>query len=370
MDDIVDKIHRGNENISREFIINRLVYELIGKAIWFPRDYPDFQSVAENEVLQLLHYSPEREIDVPLVHIDVGSEPFIFGCVTFYPMTQSDREDSWLTTLHVADDTFLAHSVLSYARVVGRGDLTVAKEEARRIVSETLIFLRAIGFPISIQPQVQFGMLDEYAYSQISPYRSKPPKEKIKLEAAIKTSWKVGPPLRAYNIRTDLLSAIDDQTYRQFDKLIANNYHNPGTEIIRKFLLGLRWLGEATKPDIIEMRFTKLAFALEAFIGGESNQDILTTRGLTATLSERGAFLVGKDEKERIDVHAAIHKYYKFRSSIVHGSTKQIREAEFIDFASLVRRIGWALFHKIEIFKNIDDLQRWVLSQRYQNKHL
>ncbi len=36
----------------------------------------------------------------------------------------------------------------------------------------------------------------------------------------------------------------------------------------RKLLRGFHWIGEATKPDKIELKVVKLVFGLEAMIGG------------------------------------------------------------------------------------------------------
>ncbi len=284
MDQCIEIVTRKNPLISRQSVYEKLLFRVVQEALYHPRDMHNVKSEIEQATNELFDFYAQREIDIPIVYLDVGAEPTKFGLATFYNMTDKDFEESWLANFHLpVRKEFLK----CYARVIALGDLETAREDADKIVDDMLTYMRAVGFPVSTKPQVQFGVLNDYPSSQGRPYRSSPPTQNHRLEAAISYSWRLGPGLAPYNIRSAILQAIDSSTLDKLQLLIENNYRKPQTETKRKFLLGLRWLGEATKPDTTESRFVKLAFSLEALIGGESKQDYLTTRGLTATLAER-----------------------------------------------------------------------------------
>ena len=133
----------------------------------------------------------------------------------------------------------------------------------------------------------------------------------------------------------------------------------------KKFISGLRWTGEATKPDILSARFTKLAVALESFIGGDSNVAYLSTRGITATLAERAAFLIGGSIEEKLAIHKKVAALYGKRSKIVHGSSDDLEFKDLKEFSEIIRLVIFSYFNKLDDFNSIDDFQRWILNQRY-----
>jgi hypothetical protein len=360
MDQTINTITSKNPHISNVLVYDRLLFKVVQQALFFTGDKHDIKSEIEQGTEELLNYHPRRDIDIPIVYLDIGPEPVKFGLATFYKMTDEDRDEVWLKSIKADSKEFL----MCYARINAIGDSLKSKDDADRVANDMLTYLRAVGFPISVEPQIQFGVMNDYPPSQLRPYRSGRPLGANRLEGDANYSWKLGPGLVSYDIQ-ELLSAIEPTTLEKLKILIESDYREPSTNMRSKFLLGLHWLGESTKPDSIEARFAKLAISLEAFIGGESKQDILSTRGLTAALAERGAFVAEDNVTNRKQVHDAIIKYYGYRSGIVHGGKKQISEQDLIDFSSLVRKIAWALLLKIDNFKDIDRLQEWIIDQRY-----
>ena len=158
---------------------------------------------------------------------------------------------------------------------------------------------------------------------------------------------------------------IDGSVITILDKLLSKDGDTTITEMQRKFLSGLRWIGEGTKPDTLAARYLKISTALEYLIGGESSIEYLTTRGITATLAERAAFLIGKDKDQRISIDRAVKKYYGLRSKIVHGNRDAVDQSDFLEFGLLVRQIALTLCQKVSSFSGVDDLQKWVIEQRY-----
>jgi hypothetical protein len=365
IDNVVKTIAKKNPLVSEHLIVTKIVYHTIGHALWYPKDVDDIYTFVEHSIRDLLEYKAHREVDVPVIYLGPGTSPLRFGLITFYRFTTEDRATQWWDSIKSLVGEKDENYVDSYARVIGLGDHQTALDNADKLVDEMLTIMRAVGFPITTKPQLQFGVVNDHPPSQVRPYRIGQPIENRRLEGPVSLSWRVGPGVFVYDIQRDLLSKIDSITLQKLQELIESDFLEPRTETKKKFFLGIRWLGEATKPDTIEGRFVKLAFALEALVGGEPKQETLSARGLTATLAERSAFLVGKTPDERQEIHKEIYTYYGIRSGIVHGGAKQVSDEHIIAFASLVRKVAWALLDRINEFPDVDSLQKWVHVQRY-----
>lgn len=357
MDRIVQYISEQNGQVSSRLVYDRLLYGLLQEAIWFTQEYSDFLSSAKEEIEILFEYDAHRTIDIPIVYLAVEHQPVKFGAVTFHKITEKDQSNRWWEKVIAAGGN--AQNVCSFARVISLGDLEKSKENARMIVNDMLTIIRAIGFPITTKPQHQFGLLNEFPHLSALPYRIDPPVENHKLEASIRLSTTVGPGIFSYNIQKDIFDLITPANLENLQKLIENDYLEPTSELKRKFFLGLRWLGEATKSDTVEARFVKLFFSLEGLIGGE----IKDSRETKFILGRRCAIVAGKNSKDQKEIYDSIQKYYRTRSEIVHGANKKISDDEFSDFGDLVRKVAWSLLEKVDYFTNINELHNWVLTQ-------
>jgi len=355
MDNIVRIINKQNNQISSRLIYDRIIYDLIQKAIWFTEDYPDFPSSVREELTKLFEYNAVRTIDIPLKYLVTEKLPVKFGTITIYKITEKDRGEGWWKKILASGGD--NQSVQAYARVISHGDLEKSRENALIAANDMLIFLRAIGFPITTEPQNQFGLLNEYS-TPLIPYRIDIPKENYRMEFPVQLSTKVS-ILYTYEIQKDIFNQISLSILIRLQRLIDEDYLKPSAnELKRKFFLGLRWLGEATKPDIVNARFVKLSFSLEGLIGG----GIEDTRETKIILAKRCAIVAGKSIKEQKKLYNAILKYYHTRSEIVHGADKMILENELSSFGDLVRKIAWALLEIIDDFKSINELHNWVLT--------
>jgi hypothetical protein len=361
----INAIKRENTSLSDVFIRQQIVSSIVGHAVWYPKDVDNLDAFVETELMQLVEYQANVPIDVPVIYLDSGPSPVKFGLVTFCRFQPEDKKDLWWQSICNLADRSVDENVVSYARVICPGDQHAAMDFADAIVDGTLTFLRAVGFPITTKPQLQFGVLNDYPSTKVRPYRLGKLTQNYHLQGQVNWAAHTGPGIALYRLREDLLAKCEASTLDQLQQLMESDFSTPHNAVIRKFFLGLHWLGEATKPDSNNGRFAKLAFALEALIGGEANQDTLSTRGLTATLAERGAFLTGKDRSARRDVHDAIYKFYGRRSGIVHGNATQVLEEDLVEFSRLVRTIAWALLARIHDFEVVEDIQRWVLAERY-----
>jgi hypothetical protein len=354
MDKIARKICEENNQISSQLIHDRVIYNLIQKAIYFPSDYPDFPMSARQEIKNLFDYKAIRIIDIPLVYLVVENKPVKFGLISIFNITVEDQENHWWNNIIACGGNL--ESVRAYARINSPGDLEKSLENSQSIVNDMILFLRAISFPITTKPQNQFGLLNEYSSSLALPSRIDKPKENMKLEYHVRSSTTTGPGRFSYEIEKNFLNQIRQEDLARVQKLIEEDYIEPSTELKRKFFLGLRWLGEATKPDVIESRFVKLFFSLEGLIGGKTRN----SRDTKFTLANTCAFIAGKDPKEKDKIYNAILRYYLIRSKIVHGTIQKIKEDDFANFGNLIRNVAWSLLQIIGRFETINELHDWA----------
>jgi hypothetical protein len=366
MDGVLKTIKDQNQELSDLSIYECLLFDLTQKVIWFPDDYPDIEAEYRKMLNHLLDYTARREIDVPIVNLRIDDKPVVFGLATFFRFEDSDKNGDWWETIQSTAGGVARH-IYSFARLRCAGDAVVALESASNLISETLNILRAIGSPLKSEPSFHFGLVNEFQLFQTRPYRHGKPEESYSLIYQPSIVRVLGPGIAECQLEKDVLDTIEKSNLDKLQKLIENEFLNPRTKMTKKLFLGLHWLGEATKPDTSEAKFAKLTFALEALIGGDAgnNTGNLSTRGLTAALAERCAFLVGESQSNRQEVHDRIHKYYGIRSGIVHGGDKKIMDDELVGFATIIRGTVWAIVRNLNLFKDVDDLQKWILKQRY-----
>lgn len=361
MDTTVAQITKINPMISEHLIYDKLVYRTIGNALWYPKDVENIQEFIRQSVKELLEYEAYREIDIPVIYLDPGEKPLKFGLVAFHRLRDEDKQERWWESIKGLVGNNVDFEVVSYARLTSLGDHQKSLDNADKIVNEMLTFLRAVGYPITTNPQLQFGVVNDYAHSKVRPYRIGNPTENYKLEGTINLSWKTGPGIAPYNIRKDFLSKISPSTMEALQELIENDYLHSTSAIKAKFILGLHWLGEATKPDVLDARFVKLSFSLEGFIGG----GISDSRETKKSLAKRAAIIAGKDSKEQKQIYDFVQNCYKKRSNIVHGKKEEISQTDFMKFGELIRSVAWALLGKIDEFEGIDDLEEWCTEQQF-----
>ena len=368
VDEIVGIVRSMNgEELSDEVILTKLLYGAAATRIQFKIPDSELQDLAERGAADLIDYKGSREVDVPLISLDVGAHPFTLGPVTFHPIAPEDKQSDWWkwagSTLNDMTDTLL----LSYARITVPGDLHKSINNAAVLANEAILLLRGIGFPFTVRERNQFGILNEYPLWRNVPYRLGRPTERTHVDAQSCLVSAIGPFRFPYNLQKDIISNTSPERISALITILAESGFSPNEEMPAKVLSGFRWLGEATKPDALAARFAKVAFSLEAFVGGEAKDDFLTTRGITATLAERSAFLISNDFEARMKVDRDIRSFYAKRSGIAHGRTALVNPDDFEQFGLLVRELGWSLLDKLELFTTIDDLQKWVTAQRYSS---
>jgi len=363
-------IESNPEMISEVIILDKILYGVIGLAIFNKYNYPPRSEVRENAekiIFKLVNYESWKDVDIPLFNLEIDSASYKFGLVELIPFQIEDKVGFWWDMLIGQYGDSVDSHIKSFGRIRSPGDSHKSREFAFQELRDYLLVLKGMCFQIVDKEIYQFGIVNEFPVSKTCPYRIHNADENFHIDMSGFQGAKVGPPFRPYYLYQDILAPYDEELIQVFGSLISNKDSNRLTQIQSKVVNGFSWIGEATKPDTISPRFIKLSNALEAFIGGEANEEYLTTRGITATLSERAAFLLGTNQESRLEIDREIRKYYGKRSDLVHGRSQQVTSSDFEKFGLLVRNIGWELLRNVDTFNNINEFQRWVINPRYEN---
>lgn len=91
----------------------------------------------------------------------------------------------------------------------------------------------------------------------------------------------------------------------------------------RRIKMAIDWYITSYANEDSVMAFLQLCMGLEAIFGDDQDQG-----GLTKTLGDRCAYLIGKNIKQRRNIKDAFNKIYTIRSKIVHGVINKIEHED------------------------------------------
>lgn len=358
-------VEKNEANISFQTVIER-VSDSLQKATYFKEDYK-LDIEVKKLVDELINYQSLRFVRLPLINIKINNELKI-SPVTFYEFTEERKrinKDLWMhiENMYQNDKDY----VFSYAELVLDGDSRLSLSNAIDITKKILNIIRAFSVPIAAEETTQFGIINEYSNFLPLPVAQEVINSSIN-EQKKPTITKINFFIRPYNLNELINNFPSDQSklFLEFLNTVLENDKNP--ELIDKYLNGLNWLGESTKPDSNEARYTKMVFALESMIGGEPKKDVnFTYRGISAALSERASFIIGGNQDSKLATHLHIKKIYTRRSEIVHGKAKLISVVDLISDFGVIRALAHKLFPLLDDFQTLEKLDDWVIRKRYED---
>jgi hypothetical protein len=299
----------------------------------------------------------------------VGTIPIQLGWVTYRRINESDKDNEWWKAItRICPEHELPY-VNSLAQVKTIGDRLTSLKIAEEKLRDNLNIIRAIGFPFRNDDVDQFGILGEFSVFSTFPFRCHKPEENTSFEYRSGVTLRIGNAFRVLNLHNHILNNIEDDIFIVIDSMLKKEDKFLSSFEI-KTTQGLKWLGEATKPDTLNARIIKLSIALEFLLGGESNKKYITTCGIKASLAERAAFLYSEDPDIREDIDKRIRKFYALRSDIVHGNSSKIKTEnsdlleQFNEYGNIIRKITFSLVSKFKELKTVDELQKLIMKEK------
>jgi hypothetical protein len=158
---------------------------------------------------------------------------------------------------------------------------------------------------------------------------------------------------------------IDDSFAKRFAKNGFGELYSCCSEenpLSRRLSNSAGWLYES----LVEPR--REAAVVKAAIGLESLLVFSETEPLTRTLSERAAFLLSQNPRERAEVSQAVKLFYNVRSAVVHGGRKKLRDLR-PGLLDGVTRLAVLLYltisHNRSLWATDDALRVWCEDQRW-----
>jgi len=139
------------------------------------------------------------------------------------------------------------------------------------------------------------------------------------------------------------------------------------TELQKRLILALEWLGQAYRDNSLQISFIKAAISLEIIF--TYNEDTIITPSILHQISENAALILGNNVEECIQIEREIKKLYGKRSSIVHAGNSDIDIEMIMDILNYSSNIILVLLNKKEYqnIKSIKELYDLLRLKKYIN---
>lgn len=297
------------------------------------------------------HKGEEATVTVPVWGLILKDTPLTIGDVEFSPRPFPKNVEEEVKRIDPEGRSVNAIVVTS-----AMGDQAMIFENARAKINRAINILRAFAYPI----------VHNYSWQEICIEGDYRPLRSFGL-LDYKQQKEEGTYIKAlYGLRIGGVIPFDIKTYLPimnglgFDEILK--IINKNDKFSKSLVKAADWLGEATKPDVLQAKFVKVAFSIDAVIGA-AEADI-PDKGKRARIAERAAFLLGKGYKARKMVYDKLSEIIKKRDEIAHGSTKLITEADVEEAGNYARALLRALLVRQPRFMSIQQLATWVKKQQ------
>ncbi|MFA6027643.1 MAG: hypothetical protein WC752_01825 [Patescibacteria group bacterium] len=160
----------------------------------------------------------------------------------------------------------------------------------------------------------------------------------------------------------DIISLLD---LNQYISLFNNKFAKKCEEIIlnnnkdylqKKIIHSLDWFGKGVDAIGVE-KILYHCIALEILLTQDiDNESHYNLKSSTQQISERGAFLLGKNFIDRIFFSKSLKKIYRLRSEIVHSGKQRVEFLKILETQILTAKI---IFAVIQLSKNIKTQEKY-----------
>ncbi len=248
------------------------------------------------------------------------------------------------------------NSIHAVALAAAIGADGIILSNARDEVNKALNILRAFAFPIARNRRWQelsidgdYRKLTSIAVLEYQDYQSLQPSSNkmLSVHSLISTGW-----YHPFDV-AQLLPLMDSQGYSELLRIMQT-----GSTFGKRLVKAADWLGEATKPDTLESKFLKVAFALDAMVGDEATN--IPDRGKGARIAERSAFILSNRYSARKIIFDKMRDIIGKRDKIAHGSKQEITEADIDEAGKYTKALLAELLLRCPRFDTIQALAKWV----------
>lgn len=297
------------------------------------------------------------DVFLPIWGLVLTVPTFIVGEVLFGQRNAYKKIDEELIQFENNSKVNPLFQIQTVAVVKADGDTEMVKQKAEAKVNKALNMLRVFAYPtVPAKSLTQIGIMGTYYSLQ-------------KMQWIVPTGNDInGTSLIGYDYQATGFSRITINEYITEVKLKHHGFNKlsgllakGGDKFENRLLHAAEWIGESTKPDTLESKFLKIAFAIDAMIGSES--DTIPDKGKRSRIADRATFLLADTFSERQRVHSDINGFVKKRDELAHGSKVRVGEWETEKFGSYARGLLVKLLKNEHSFKTIDELSKWCFEK-------
>lgn len=304
------------------------------------------------KVLQFVkqYKGEEATVTVPVWGLNLGDSPFSIGNVQFTarPFPQ-DVEDE---LKHIDPD---GRSINTVAITTAKGDQAIIFDNAIAEVNRAINIIRAFAYPIAKNNRWQ-ELCIQGDYRKLQSFGLLNYKQQSEGLTYIKAVYGVGVgSVIPFNIH----ACLPYMNLLGFNEILS--IINKNDKFSNSLVKAADWLGESTKPDVLQSKFVKVAFSVDAMIG-EASEDI-PDKGKRARIAERAAFLLGKRYKTRNWIYNTFHGIISKRDAIAHGSNIFITESDVDEAGKFTKALLRRLLLEQPRFNSLKQLAAWVKTQ-------
>jgi hypothetical protein len=137
------------------------------------------------------------------------------------------------------------------------------------------------------------------------------------------------------------------------------------SEIEKRLLLALEWIGQSLNENAPASAFLKSAIALEVLFTYQEKSLINTS--ILAQVSENVAMLLGTDMQSRQELEAEVKRLYSMRSSIAHAGNNDVNQADLDAIQDIARNIVVKILtaESLKEVTSITEMYKYFKSLKY-----
>ncbi|PTP11726.1 hypothetical protein CWO36_24275 [Vibrio splendidus] len=135
------------------------------------------------------------------------------------------------------------------------------------------------------------------------------------------------------------------------------------SEIEKRIFQSINWFGKAINSEVFEEQFLFFAISIESLlVGNEPDSPFANQGSITQKISDRSAFLIGKDFNSRVKIEKDLKKLYGLRSKIVHTGAK-VKNTDVIKIECLAKKL--ILKFSKENYLSHESFIEWIKRAQY-----
>lgn len=162
---------------------------------------------------------------------------------------------------------------------------------------------------------------------------------------------------------------IDDQYFNSidngFDRIWQSIASENNTELQKRLLLAIEWIGQSYNEISPSSAFLKSAIALEILF--THNEKTLINASILSQISESIALLLGDGLDERLEIESKVKNLYSMRSAIAHAGKTQVAQEDLLTIFHLSRQVVIEIMtnQSLKDLKSVSEVHAHLKSCKY-----